>query len=87
MGELLPRLLGGDHRPGDEAQDEEEGGKGDHRVELQHHPSEALRFWSQTNPRTLVLDPSVCPHPPSSKDFSLQYLNFHGSLRGRQDTF
>ena len=67
VGELLPGLLGGDHGPGDEAQDEQEGGKGDHRVELEHHPSEALGFRSETNPRTLVLDPSICTHPPSFK--------------------
>ena len=74
VGELLAGLLRGDHRPRDEPEDEEEGGKGDHRVELQHHPSEALRLWSQPNPRTLVLDPSICTHPPSSKGLACDIL-------------
>ena len=74
VGELLARLLRGDHRPGDEAEDEEEGGEGDHRVELQHHPSEALRLRTQPNPRTLVLDPSICTHPPSSKGLGCNIL-------------
>ena len=74
VGELLARLLRGDHRPGDEAEDEEEGGEGDHRVELQHHPSEALRLRAQPNPRTLVLDPSICTHPPSSRGLACDIL-------------
>ena len=64
MGELLPSLLWRDHGPGDEAENEQQGGERDHRVELEHHPAEALRFWSDTDPRTLVLDPAICTHPP-----------------------
>ena len=79
VGELLARLLRGDHRPRDEPEDEEEGGEGDHRVELQHNPSEALGFRSQANPWTLIFHPSVCTNPPRSRGSYHEIFFFHTS--------